>query len=165
MIWRLGLSCLILVIGIYLYLSPPKIQVDLNHSKTHQKLDALLSKWSDDLHLVKPELYLRLNPTNEGYYSTNLITLLVSINSYENSGDPFLEVALAHEFGHHVVLIKQMDDNPSLLEQEKRADLIALKLIGPEKMLKAFSQEANRGKSEDHPSFPERLELIKNYKE
>lgn len=140
---------------------------DFNISETDEikELENLLDKWCDDYHLVRPELRVRFNRSNEGYYRTNLISILITKEAFmNNKKTPYLKVILAHEFGHHLFRIKSKNDYDFLTE-ELEADLISLKLIGYDGIEKVFMKEisfGNRNEDINGLSLINRLSFLRN---
>lgn len=140
----------------YFYLNDYQI----NQSSTHKELDQMITYWSDKYYFVKPELYLRFNNTNQGYYQTNHITILAKPKIFFFNND-FLKVALAHEFGHHYVKIKFRMASLSLPEEELLADLVAIDLVGKDLILKVLQEEVKeRSLPEDISEFNKRIKII-----
>lgn len=132
----------------------------INESKTHKELEGLLESWSDKYYFVKPDLYLRFNSSNQGYYQTNYITILTKPKTFFFNKD-FLKVVLAHEFGHHYVKIKFRMFNLSLNQEETLADLVAIDLIGRDLIIKVLNEEVQeRSMPEDIDEFKKRIEFI-----
>ena len=145
----------------FFYLNDYKI----NESNTHKELDDFLIAWSDKYYFVKPDLYLRFNSSNQGYYQTNHITILTKPKTFFLNKE-FLKAVLAHEFGHHYVKIKFRMINLSLSQEEVLADLVAIDLVGKDLLINILNKELEeRFVPEDISEFKKRIELISSISE
>lgn len=160
---------LLIIISLFAWYKFPYIKsyyiskYDFNSSKKYQELDALLAQWSDKYYFVKPTLFIRFNPVNQAYYSNNSITILISPDTFLYNPE-YLEVAMAHEFGHHYSYIKM--ENLDEKMEELFADFVALKLVGLDKMKQVLENEDNHHESSGrYLSNPRRVKILEKISE
>lgn len=88
-----------------------------------------------------------------GYYLNNEIWIYTT--DFNN------EVTLAHEFGHHIEYEKNLFLNE--IEAEKSADLIAVKLLGLDKVVEFYTiNNLNRHNNDKHLTAQKRISFLKN---
>jgi hypothetical protein len=127
-----------------------------------ENLDKTLEKWSFDYKVEKPKLYVRFNRTNEGYYNPNQISILVMPDYFfEKGNSDFLQVTLAHEFGHHWIR-KNLDKPITPEDEEKYADIVALKLVGFDKMKSVLEEEMYFRDNKEAQIFSDRIQFLDN---
>jgi hypothetical protein len=129
----------------------------LPESHGYKDLKFELGVWAELYGIKSPDLYMRFNSHNLGYYQDHQITLLVRPHDFFLNPS-FQEVAMAHEFGHY--LVREKSGPMETKEEDAAADLVALHLVGYPKMERALSEEALKRSAAEQVEFKSRIEFL-----
>lgn len=134
--------------------------IDKSDTEIFKYLNNNLIKWSKQMNVPKPELFLYLKNRYNGKYLNNKIQIDYTEELYEFK---YLNVTLAHEFAHYYFDYKNIKFK-NRFDEEIKADLFALDLVKKKDMIDLIKKMNFLMKSDTHPDKDKRLKIIRSYR-